>query len=51
MADGQLLEAMERDDSREVERPTPPFLVLGFNQNWTLSLADDMSFLHSMSIS
>ena len=32
MADGQLLEAMERDVFREVERPTPPALGLGFNQ-------------------
>ena len=32
MADGQLLEAMELDNSREVERPTPPSLGLGFNQ-------------------
>ncbi|WP_063406149.1 hypothetical protein [Prochlorococcus sp. MIT 1313] len=32
MADSQLLEAMERDVSREVERPTPPSLGFGFNQ-------------------
>lgn len=32
MADGQFLEAMERDVSREVESPTTPSLGLVFNQ-------------------